>query len=88
MIRLWNLYPERLDRTPKVFWLFFYLFFGAGSHFFVYHLLLPCRDASTSPAWGQAAEQRLVPRPLRPENRGRPGTSLNTDPGGKEHPTS
>ncbi len=75
MIRVWNLYPERLNRIQKAFWLAFYLVFGVGGYFFVYHLLLPSRDASASPPWGQAAKQHVVPRPLTPEARFRPGAS-------------
>lgn len=75
MIRVWNLYPDRLNRIQKTFWLAFYLIFGAGGYFFVYHLLLPSRDASASPLWGQAAKQHVVPRPLAPEDRCRPDAS-------------
>ena len=75
MIRVWNLYPERLNRIQKAFWVAFYLVFGASGYFFVYDLLLPSRDASASPPWGQAAKQHVVPRPLTPEDRFRPGAS-------------
>ncbi len=69
----WDLYPERLSRLQRMFWSVFYLFAGGGSYFFIYHLLLPSRDASTPPAWGRAAKESFAAARIDQSERNLPG---------------